>query len=145
MSAQCSYGQIAVEHTNCQVLQYAADAKPQQLHTFALQGVPTPVDVLLAVLLVCALPFCCSMLDSMLAHGIKPYATIFHWDLPQVSNGLGAANHSQPQQTTTKHSKAQRSAVQGAAHRVQQRIAACPDCSRRAVFMCAASSCCSVM
>lgn len=25
-----------------------------------------------------------SMIDAMLAAGIKPYATIFHWDLPQV-------------------------------------------------------------
>lgn len=26
----------------------------------------------------------CSMIDAMIANGIKPYATIFHWDLPQV-------------------------------------------------------------
>lgn len=25
-----------------------------------------------------------SMITSMLDNGIKPYATIFHWDLPQV-------------------------------------------------------------
>jgi len=24
------------------------------------------------------------LIDSMIANGVKPYATIFHWDLPQV-------------------------------------------------------------
>jgi beta-glucosidase/6-phospho-beta-glucosidase/beta-galactosidase len=34
------------------------------------------------------------MIDAMIANGIKPYATIFHWDLPQVRLQGRAVNHS---------------------------------------------------
>lgn len=43
------------------------------------------------------------MIDSMLAHDIKPYATIFHWDLPQVSPLPGPA----AQPSAAQHSTAQ--------------------------------------
>jgi beta-glucosidase/6-phospho-beta-glucosidase/beta-galactosidase len=51
------------------------------------------------------------MIDTMLANGIKPYATIFHWDLPQVRK---KAEHGR---STAQHSIALLSAAQ---HRVAQ-------------------------
>lgn len=49
----------------------------------ANQQQPVCLKYLTFALSAALLPLC-SMIDAMIANGIKPYATIFHWDLPQV-------------------------------------------------------------
>jgi beta-glucosidase/6-phospho-beta-glucosidase/beta-galactosidase len=44
------------------------------------------------------------MIDAMIANGIKPYATIFHWDLPQVTM---TAQQSSVQHSTGKSKSSQ--------------------------------------